>query len=99
MRQITVADFVSAKPSDPTYILTFAGAERVQYVRNPTTDPWVVCNNTNSFLNQSSFCVHMGTALYVADEGESLAKMDEYAAMDQRRTASKIEALNARLGA
>jgi len=57
---VTVGDYIKRKPTEDFYIPTFSGLHKVEYVRWPDTDPWVV---TGSGLNQSSWCVHYGTTL------------------------------------
>lgn len=65
IRKITVQDYIDgAGGEDNTYIQTHSGRYKVTYIRNPRTDPWVVCGTG---LDQTSWCVHGGTELEVEE--------------------------------
>ncbi len=67
MQRITVGDLIKGtidKGNRKVFIWARGALAEVGYIRNPSTDPWVVCPKENAGFGLS-YCVHYGDALYL----------------------------------
>lgn len=59
---ISIRTFIEKGSEETMFIFALGQYREVSYVRNPKTDPWIVCPKDNGGFGMS-YCVHYGMML------------------------------------
>ena len=72
LRGLTIREWMTTKPSEPYYLVTFTGAHQALYVQWPETDPWLVTGRSSSAWDTQSWCIGLNDLLFTGADAARL---------------------------